>query len=89
MSYIGQSVRRVEDRPLLTGSARFAADISFPNQLHMRVVRSPIAHGRLRDVEIGVALAMPGVLAVWTGKDVARSRSSLARTHRVLSIHLA
>jgi CO/xanthine dehydrogenase Mo-binding subunit len=71
MSYIGQSVRRVEDRPLLTGSARFAADISFPNQLHMRVVRSPIAHGRLRDVDIGVALAMPGVLAVWTSKDVA------------------
>ncbi len=45
--FIGRSVPRLEDRPLLTGQGRFAADISFPGQWHMRVVRSPVAHGKI------------------------------------------
>jgi aerobic carbon-monoxide dehydrogenase large subunit len=68
---LGQSIRRLEDRPLLTGLGRFAADIGFPGQLHMRVVRSPVAFGRLLAIEAGEALAMAGVVAVWTGADVA------------------
>ena len=68
---LGQSIRRLEDRPLLTGLGRFAADIGFPGQLHMRVVRSPVAFGRLLGIEAGEALAMAGVVAVWTGADVA------------------
>ena len=68
---LGQSIRRIEDRPLLTGKGRFAADIGFPGQLHMRAVRSPVAFGRLRAIETGEALAMAGVAAVWTGADVA------------------
>ena len=71
MSYVGRPVRRIEDRPLLTGAGRFAADISFPRQLHMRVVRSPVARGRLLGVEVDEALALAGVAAVWTGADVA------------------
>jgi carbon-monoxide dehydrogenase large subunit len=67
---LGRSIRRLEDRPLLTGQGRFAADIGFAGQLHMRVVRSPVAFGRLRAVEIDEALAMAGVAAVWTGADV-------------------
>lgn len=70
MSYVGSSVKRIEDRPLLTGNARFAADLSLPNQLHMRVVRSPVAHGRLLAVDISEALAMDGVEAVWAHEDV-------------------
>jgi CO/xanthine dehydrogenase Mo-binding subunit len=68
---IGASVRRIEDRPLITGQGRFAADISFPGQVHMRVVRSPVAHGRLIAIDAGEATALPGVIAVWTGADVA------------------
>jgi carbon-monoxide dehydrogenase large subunit len=68
---VGRSIRRIEDRPLLTGQGRFAADIGFAGQLHMRVVRSPIAFGRLLAIETGEALAMTGVAAVWTGADVA------------------
>jgi CO/xanthine dehydrogenase Mo-binding subunit len=68
--YIGRSVPRLEDRPLLIGQGRFAADVSFPNQLHMRVVRSPVAHGRLRGIDASAALALPGVHAVWTFADV-------------------
>ena len=69
--FIGRSVTRLEDRPLLTGQGRFAADISFPGQWHMRVVRSPIAHGLLRGVDATAALKLSGVHAVWTAADVA------------------
>ena len=68
---LGRSIRRLEDRPLLTGQGRFAADIDFPGQLHMRVVRSPVAFGRLLAIEVDEAQAMAGVAAVWTGRDVA------------------
>ena len=69
--FVGRSVPRLEDRPLLTGSGRFAADISFPGQWTMRVVRSPVAHGRLLAIDAKAALALPGVHAVWTHADVA------------------
>ena len=68
---VGQSVLRKEDGPLLRGEGRFAADINFPDQLHMRVVRSPQAHGFLRGFDTSAALAHPGVVAVWTFADVA------------------
>ena len=69
--YVGRSLTRLEDRPLLTGRGRFAADISFAGQLHMRVVRSNFAHGKLRAIDADAALALPGVHAVWTAADVA------------------
>lgn len=71
MNYIGRSVKRLEDLPLITGKGRFAADISFPNQCYMRVVRSPFAHGKLGNIDLSEALAQEGVIAIWTGKDVA------------------
>lgn len=69
--YVGRSVLRKEDEPLLRGQGRFAADINFPNQLHMRVVRSSFAHGKLRAVDLAPALALPGVHAAWSFADVA------------------
>src|SRR5882672_6801600 len=71
MSLIGHSVKRLEDRPLLTGSGRFAADVVVPDMLYMRVVRSPVAFGRLTGLQIAEALAHPGTVAVWTAQDVA------------------
>jgi carbon-monoxide dehydrogenase large subunit len=68
---VGRSVYRKEDGPLLRGLGRFAADINFPNQLHMRVVRSTYAHGRIVSVDLAPALAMPGVHAAWSFADVA------------------
>jgi len=68
---LGRSVPRIEDRPLVTGRGRFVGDISFPRQLHMRVVRSPYAHAELRAVDIAAARASPGVVAVWTAADIA------------------
>ncbi|HMA57251.1 MAG TPA: xanthine dehydrogenase family protein molybdopterin-binding subunit, partial [Pseudolabrys sp.] len=69
--FVGRSVPRLEDRPLLTGQGRFAGDISFPGQWHMRVVRSPAAHGQLTSINPKAALALPGVHAVWTHTDIA------------------
>ena len=69
--FVGRSVPRLEDRPLLTGQGRFAADISFPGQWCMRVVRSAVAHGKIISIDASAALALPGVHAVWTAADVA------------------
>src|SRR5262249_8995237 len=69
--WIGQSVARLEDPPLVRGRGRFAADISFPHQLHMRMVRSNHAHGRIVWVDASAARMLPGVVAVWTADDIA------------------
>ena len=71
MSLIGKSVRRLEDRPLLLGAGTFAADIVAPDMLWMRVVRSPVAFGRLTGFRLDEALAHPGTAAIWTAADVA------------------
>ena len=71
MSVVGRSVPRLEDRPLVTGRGRFAADVGFEHMLHMRVVRSAHAHGRIMPIDAGAARALPGVVAVWTFADVA------------------
>jgi carbon-monoxide dehydrogenase large subunit len=68
--WIGQSVERLEDPPLVRGRGRFAGDISFPHQLCLRVVRSNHAHGRIVAIDTSAARALPGVVAVWTSADI-------------------
>ena len=63
-------VERLEDPPLVAGKGRFAADINFARQLHMRMVRSNHAHGRIVAIDASEARALPGVVAVWTAKDI-------------------
>jgi len=70
-SWIGQSVERLEDPPLVTGRGIFAGDINFPHQLTMRIVRSPYAHGRIVSIDTKAARTLPGVFAVWTADDIA------------------
>jgi carbon-monoxide dehydrogenase large subunit/6-hydroxypseudooxynicotine dehydrogenase subunit gamma len=67
---IGRSVARLEDLALRKGAGCFVADLSFPFQLHLRLLRSPIAHGRLIGIDAAAALALPGVVAVWTADDI-------------------
>src|SRR3984957_17025328 len=68
---LGHPVTRIEDRPLVTGRGRYAGDIDFPHQLHMRVVRAARAHGRIVSIDTAAARALPGVVAVWTNADIA------------------
>lgn len=69
-NFIGRSVPRLEDRALVVGRGRFAGDINFPHQLHVRLVRSAHAHGRIRSIDVSAALAQAAVFAVWTSTDV-------------------
>ena len=68
--WIGMPVERLEDPPLVTGQGRFVGDINFPRQLHMRIVRSNHAHGKIISIDTDAARKMPGVVAVWTAADI-------------------
>src|SRR5437764_1479174 len=68
--YIGRSMLRREDRRLLMGEGQFVADIVLPRMAHAVLVRSPLAHGRIRTVDLSRALAMPGVLAAINGAEL-------------------
>jgi carbon-monoxide dehydrogenase large subunit len=68
--FVGARVKRVEDPRLLTGTARYIADITLPRELHCAFVRSTHPHARLGSVDSSAAAAMPGVVAVITGRDL-------------------
>lgn len=70
--HIGAALPRKEDLRLLTGHGRYVDDIEIPGALHACFVRSPHAHARIRHIESEAALAMPGVVAVLTGSDLAQ-----------------
>ena len=67
---VGQSAERVEDDRLLRGRGRYTDDINLPDQLHGCVVRSPHPHACIAGIDAALALAAPGVVAVFTGADV-------------------
>ncbi|HYH50061.1 MAG TPA: molybdopterin cofactor-binding domain-containing protein [Acidimicrobiia bacterium] len=71
MTAVGTRYARREDAPILTGESRYIDDLQVPGALHIEVVRSPHAHARVTSVDGSAALAMPGVVAVFTGADLA------------------
>ena len=70
--FVGRSLPRREDRRLLTGRGQFVADLDLPHMLHAAFVRSPLAHARIRSVDLSRAGAAPGVALVMSGADLAR-----------------
>ncbi len=70
MSLVGQRVERREDPPLLTGGARYVADLESEKALHVAFVRSPVAHGLVTSIELDGALCQPGVVAAFTADDL-------------------
>ncbi|PYS84093.1 MAG: carbon monoxide dehydrogenase [Acidobacteria bacterium] len=68
--YVGQRVKRTEDPRLIKGLAHYVDDIRLPDTLHVAFVRSIYAHARINGVDAGEALKAPGVVAIFTGKDV-------------------
>ena len=71
--YVGRSLSRREDHRLLTGRGQFVADIVLPRMLHAVLVRSPLAHARVRSVDLSAAAAAPGVVCAFNGADLLRS----------------
>ena len=69
--YVGQRVKRTEDPRLIKGLAHYVDDVGLPGTLHVVFVRSLYAHARIKGVDAIEALKAPGVVAVYTGKDVA------------------
>jgi len=72
-SPIGKSLVRREDERFLTGRGQYTDDVVLPGQTWGSFVRSPHAHARILSVNTEAALAMPGVVAIFTGKDIAAS----------------
>jgi aerobic carbon-monoxide dehydrogenase large subunit len=68
---VGQPVRRKEDDTLVRGKGKYTDDFNLPRQAYAWIVRSSHAHGVTRGIDTKAAKAMPGVLGVWTGVDLA------------------
>jgi carbon-monoxide dehydrogenase large subunit len=68
--YFGAPIARNEDRRLLTGQALFVDDVELPGLLHAAFLRSQIAHGRVRHVDVSAARRREGVVAVYTADDL-------------------
>src|ERR1700704_2995361 len=69
--YVGQRIKRTEDPRLIKGLAHYVDDIRLPDTLHVSFVRSVYAHARISGIDTSEALQSPGVVAVYTGKDIA------------------
>jgi carbon-monoxide dehydrogenase large subunit len=69
----GHTVRRIEDPALVRGQGRFTDDVSLPGQTFLAFVRSDRAHARITGIDSTAALAMPGVLRVFTGEELAQA----------------
>lgn len=70
MRFVGERVRRVEDRRILTGRGKYVDDVQLPNMVHAAFVRSPFPHARIQRIDIDAALASPSVVAVLSGEDL-------------------
>lgn len=71
MRFVGQRVVRVEDDRLLTGRGCYVDDVQLPRMVHAAFVRSPFAHARVLSIGTAAAAAAPGVVAVYTGDEMA------------------
>ena len=69
-SMIGARIQRREDPRLITGHGSYIEDLNRPQQLHMRLVRSPHAHAAIRSIDVSGARSAPGVVAVFTAADI-------------------
>lgn len=70
--YIGKSVKRLEDKRFITGKGKYTDDMILPQQTYVSFVRSPYAHAKILNIDTSEAAKAPGVVAVFTGSDVAK-----------------
>jgi aerobic carbon-monoxide dehydrogenase large subunit len=69
--YVGERIKRTEDPRLIQGLAHYVDDIKLPDTLHVAFLRSMYAHAKIKSIDTSEASHAPGVVAVYTGKDVA------------------
>ncbi len=73
MTYIGKSVKRVEDKRFITGKGQYTDDIVLPGMCHAVIIRSDYAHAKINSIDTSAAEEMDGVVAVFTGKDIEKA----------------
>ena len=89
-AFIGSAIERVEDFRLLRGRGQFVDDLRRPRMLHAAVLRSGVAHGRIRGLDVSAAGAMSGVRTVimlWFGSTLMTWPSTLDRGVRLTYSH--
>jgi carbon-monoxide dehydrogenase large subunit len=74
---VGQARRRKEDARLITGRTQWTDNLVLPGMLHMALLRSPVAHARITSIDVSAAKEAPGVVAVFTGQDLAEEQGSI------------
>jgi carbon-monoxide dehydrogenase large subunit len=74
---VGKARRRKEDARLLTGRTNWTDNLVLPGMLHLAILRSPVAHARIRSIDVTAAREAPGVVAVFTGRDFADEPSAV------------
>ncbi|OQY91555.1 MAG: aldehyde oxidase, partial [Chloroflexi bacterium UTCFX4] len=70
MTILGQSLPRVDARAKVTGEAKYPGDIDMPGQVWMKVLFADRPHARIKNIDTAKALAAPGVIAIFTARDV-------------------
>nr|MBA2453367.1 xanthine dehydrogenase family protein molybdopterin-binding subunit [Chloroflexia bacterium] len=81
---IGQPTKRLEGAAKVTGATRYVDDLTFPGMLQARTVNSVYAHAEIVSIDTSAALAHPGVVAVYTGKDVIPDGDEPADRHHAM-----
>lgn len=71
-NYVGKSIKRTEDPRLIQGIGHYVDDIKLPETHHVAFLRSMYAHAKINSIDVSEALSAPGVVAIYTGKDVAK-----------------
>ena len=67
MGYVGQSVKRVEDPRFIQGKGSYVANLHIPGMVYLAVKRSPYGHAKIKKIDTKKAMALPGVVGVFTG----------------------
>src|SRR5262249_61351753 len=74
---VGAPRKRKEDARLITGRTMWTENITLPGMLHLAILRSPVAHARITGVDVSAALREPGVVAAFSGRDLAGDQPGL------------
>ena len=83
---IGKRIRKMDAPDKAAGRTRYIQDIDLPGQLHARILRSGRVHARIVSIDISKAMALPGVRAVITGRDVPQAPIGVSRDHPPLKV---
>jgi len=86
VSYVGQRIPSLTSTRLVAGRGRFVDDLQLPGMTWAAILRSPFAHARIRSIDASAAEALPGVLYVLTGREVAESMNPIPETYDTAAV---